>query len=170
MTGLLACPDPAWPARAQKEIARWADVLGPILLACHHIGSTSVPGLAAKPILDLLPVVGDLAALDAATPRLIGAGYEALGTFGLPGRRYFRRSGPDGTRLIHAHAYAMGDPAIARHLAFRDLLLTDPDTCAAYEKVKRSADAAAQGDISRYMQLKDTFVKEAEARALARFT
>ena len=170
MTGFLRDPDPSWTDRAAHEIAVWQDALGTALVACHHIGSTAVPDLAAKPILDLLPVVTDLDALTDATPTLVARGYEAMGAFGLPGRRYFRKSGPDDVRRVHAHAYASGDPAIARHLAFRDILRDDAATRLAYEQVKRAADVAACGDVDRYMDLKDSFIKANEARALSRYS
>ena len=165
---LLAPPDPNWPLLADAEGAVWRKALSVELIAIHHIGSTAVANLPAKPIIDLLPVASTLAALDRATPSLVAAGYEAMGPFGLHGRRYFRKSSPEGQRLIHAHAYAAGDPSIDRHLAFRDLLRRDPDIRAAYAEVKRAADAASGGDINRYMDLKDSFIKTHEALALRR--
>lgn len=161
-------PDPDWPLRAATEIKLWHDALGPTLLVCHHIGSTSVPGLVAKPIIDLLPVVTSLDALRNATPKLVAAGYEAMGPFGLAGRLYFRKSARDGTRLIQAHAYEVGDLSIARHLAFRDMLRVDPHHRAAYDALKRDADARSGGDINTYMDLKDPWIKTHEAIALQR--
>ncbi|MEL6959565.1 MAG: GrpB family protein [Pseudomonadota bacterium] len=164
---LLSPPDHSWPAQAEAAIDNLTKTLGPVLLACHHIGSTSVPGLPAKPILDLLPVVTDHATLDAHSNALLALGYEALGPFGLPGRRYFRNSAADGTRLIHAHAYEAGHPDIIRHLAFRDLLRQEPDLRHSYAEIKREADAQAGGDMARYMEYKDAFIKTHEARAVA---
>ena len=166
MTHFLHAPDPSWPDTAAKAAALWQDALGAQFIACHHIGSTAVPNLAAKPIIDLMPVATSLKALDQARPALTAAGYEAMGEFGLPGRRYFRLSGESGTRLIHAHAYAQGDRAIARHLAFRNLLRQDAQTRAAYQDLKTRADAASSGDMTRYMDLKDSFIKTHEAQAL----
>ncbi len=167
--GLLAAPDPAWAEQAEAAKAVWRQALGADFVACHHIGSTSVPDLPAKPIIDLLPVATSLSALDKATDNLIAQGYEAMGPFGLPGRRYFRKSAPTGQRLIHAHAYAARDPAIARHLAFRNLLRSDPDIRAAYAGVKRQADQHANGDMTIYMDLKDPFIKTHEGIALTLF-
>src|SRR5690242_5001551 len=80
-----------WPAAFEREAERLRRVLGDELVDVHHIGSTSVPGLAAKAIIDLLPLVRTLAAVDARTPALREAGYRDWGEFGLPGRRYFTR-------------------------------------------------------------------------------
>ncbi len=162
----LAAPDPSWPMQAKSEIERWQDVLGPKLIAAFHIGSTAVPGLVAKPIIDLLPVVESLEKLDALNPAITALGYEAMGTYGISGRRYFRKSAANGRRLIHAHAFAIGDPAIRRHVAFRDLLRSDPDISAAYQTVKIAADIAADGDMDLYINLKDGFIQMHEALAL----
>lgn len=161
--------DPHWPTRAAEEIAIWSNVLGNTLIACHHIGSTSVPDLAAKPVIDLLPVVTSLSALSANAPALVTKGYEAMGAFGLKGRLYFRKSTPTGTRLIQAHAYAEDDPSITRHLAFRDLLRADTAIRQSYEDIKRHADLSCKGDINTYMDLKDPWIKKHEQIALHRF-
>ena len=162
----LSPADTAWPMQAKLEIARWRDALDSTLIHCHHIGSTSVPGLMAKPVLDLLPVVTSVADLDAINHVITALGYEAMGEFGLPGRRYFRKNAADGTRVVQAHAYAIGDPSVRRHLAFRDLLRNDPKIRDAYQTVKVNADNAAHGDMERYITLKNNFIKTHEAIAL----
>src|SRR5262245_21633772 len=82
---------PEWPAEFHREAEKLRSLLGDALVAVHHIGSTSVPGLAAKPIIDLLPLVRELVLVDERTPALEEAGYKAWGEYGLPGRRYFTR-------------------------------------------------------------------------------
>lgn len=165
----LRDPDPDWAIRAAVEIELWSGILGAGLLASHHIGSTSVPDLAAKPVIDLLPVVASLGDVQGAVPALSKSGYEAMGAFGLEGRLYFRKTAPDGVRLVQAHVYADGDPSIARHVAFRDMLRADPEIRQAYEDVKRHADTNCNGDINTYMDLKDPWIKENEQIALARY-
>lgn len=83
--------DDAWPAHFRAEAARLAPLFGAELMALHHIGSTAVPGLAAKPVIDMMPVVRRIEAVDRAAPDLAAMGYEGLGENGLPGRRYFRK-------------------------------------------------------------------------------
>jgi hypothetical protein len=95
--------------------------LGDELVVVHHIGSTSVPGLAAKPIIDLLPEARSLVLIDELTPAFERAGYVAKGENGLQGRRYFTRD-REGYRTHNVHIYQAGDPDIERHLAFRDYL------------------------------------------------
>src|SRR3954469_1722459 len=101
--------DPAWPAAFAAEAGRIRPALGPVYVAIHHVGSTSVPELAAKPGIDMLLEVESLDALDAAADAVEGLGYEGLGEFGLAGRRYFRKQSPAGVRTHHVHAYETGD-------------------------------------------------------------
>lgn len=165
MTG-LAAPDPGWPAQAAAEADRWrATVSG--LIAVHHIGSTAVPGLPAKPILDLMPVFADTASADAARSSVEALGYDWMGPYGLEGRRYCRRSDPhNGVRLFHAHAYVQGHADIRRHLAFRDALLANGALRAAYTSVK-AACAVRHPDLGAdYGACKSGWINKAEARAL----
>lgn len=144
---------------------QWRDALGAGFVACHHIGSTAVPGLTAKPILDLIPVARDLDALDAARPAIEAMGYDWKGEFGLPGRRYCALT-QDGTRLVHAHCYAQGSPEITRHLAFRDYLRANPEVRDAYAALKAHC-AQSSIDMDSYCDCKDSWIKTHEARALA---
>src|SRR3954454_16518967 len=81
-----------WPASARRHAER-LNVLGSVLTVVHHIGSTSVPGLAAKPIIDLMPLVTDLAALDRSRRLIAEIGYEWHGPYGMKGRRYCTLTG-----------------------------------------------------------------------------
>jgi len=163
----LAVHDPDWPVRAAAEAQRWRDDLAPGLIAAHHIGSTSVSGLSAKPILDLLPVFASARAADAAAGPLRARGYECLGAFGLPGRRYARLDDPGtGARLVQAHGYVAGHPDIARHLAFRDALRADPALAAEYQAIKAQC-AARHGFGAEYSACKGPWIARVEARALA---
>jgi GrpB-like predicted nucleotidyltransferase (UPF0157 family) len=163
----FAAWSPHWAVAFEHESARWHSLLGDALLAVHHIGSTAVPGLAAKPIIDLLPVVQNLAAVDELTPQIIAAGYGAWGECGLSGRRYFTRDGGEGRRLYNIHLYAKHDPAIERHLAFRDYLISHPAFRNDYEALKRAAFAAHPSDIAAYNDAKSAWLREHEQLAVA---
>lgn len=166
---LIMAPDPAWPDMAQAEIARWHTAKLPGLLEVHHIGSTSVPGLPAKPIIDLLPVFDTLDACDQARASVESLGYEWLGPFGLPDRRYVRRDDPDtGTRLVQAHCYPAGSAEITRHLAFRDALRTNEALRVGYAAVKAHCAGRHPGDRDAYGECKSDWIAKTEARALAR--
>ncbi len=158
--------DPAWAGMFRRPAALWADVLGDAGVRIEHIGSTSVPGLLAKPVIDILIAVTDLDAVDLCIPALEARGYEAKGEYGLAGRRYFRKSDVRGVRTHHVHVYADTDPAIARHLAFRDYLRAHPDKAAEYGALKQAL--AGQGLAGEdYQTAKAGWVRRIEAEALA---
>jgi GrpB-like predicted nucleotidyltransferase (UPF0157 family) len=152
------------------EIGRWMEGV-PELLKVHHIGSTSVPGLPAKPVIDLLPVFTDAAARDRAKAAVAALGYDWLGEKGLAGRAYARRDCPEtGRRLFHAHCHAGGHPGIRRHLAFRDALRDNAALRAGYTSVK-AACAARHPDGGRdYQACKSEWIDQVEAKALQRLT
>lgn len=164
---LVVPPDPAWAGRYAAEAARIRAALAEVDVEIHHIGSTAIRGIAAKPIVDLLLEVAELAALDARSAAMSGLGYEAMGEFGLPGRRYFRRSTPDGVRLFHVHAFQRGSAEARRHLAFRDYMIAHPAAAQAYGALKQRLAREFPDDMPAYMDGKDAFVKQHEALALA---
>ncbi|MEL6807327.1 MAG: GrpB family protein [Pseudomonadota bacterium] len=166
---LLVPYDGTWPIRANDEVQRWHGAVAG-LIAVHHIGSTSVFGLPAKPILDLLPVFADAAAADASRAAVEAMGYEWMGAFGLEGRRYCRRLDPEtGDRRVHAHAYVQGHADIRRHLAFRDALRDNASLRAAYASVKAACAARHPEGGEAYGSCKSAWIAKTEARALERY-
>jgi GrpB-like predicted nucleotidyltransferase (UPF0157 family) len=162
---------PLWAAMAAAERARLQLALGPALLTVHHIGSTSIPGIRAKPIIDLIPVASDLASLDRVLPLIAALGYECLGEFGLPGRRYCRRDDPaTGGRAFQLHCYAAGSPEIDRHVAFADYLRAHPGIARDYETEKLRAAALHPGDTHAYGDAKSGWIKSVEQDALRWWT
>jgi GrpB-like predicted nucleotidyltransferase (UPF0157 family) len=165
---VLAPYDDAWPEMA----ARYASILytlAPNLVAVHHIGSTSIPGLAAKPIIDLMPVVMDLSKLDEQTPQVTALGLEWHGELGIVGRRYCTRSDENGRRLAQLHFFEAGSLNIARHLAFRDYLRAHHAVADAYEQEKRRARDLYPNDSHAYGDEKTAWIAAKEAEALAWF-
>jgi GrpB-like predicted nucleotidyltransferase (UPF0157 family) len=156
-----------WAERARAEIARLHRALSSVLVTVHHIGSTSIPGIMAKPIVDLIPVVTDLDSLDRIMPAVKSIGYECLGEFGLPGRRYCRRNDPvTGKRAYQLHCYAEGWPEIDRHLAFASYLRTHPAIAKEYEAEKIRAAALHPDDTYKYNDAKNDWIKLIERDAL----
>ena len=165
---LLHPPDTTWPKRASDEIALLVEAT-PGLMTIHHIGSTSVSGLPAKPIIDLVPVFENSKAQMNAKSVFEALGYEWVGEYGLPGRSYARKTDRNtGTRLVHAHGYVQGHRDIARHLAFRDALRVNASLRAAYTSVKASCAARHPEGGAAYGECKSDWINKAEARALAR--
>ena len=157
--------DPAWPALFAAEAARIRDALGASLpAAVEHMGSTAVPGLAAKPVLDLLIGYPPDAAVAPYVAALVRAGYVHRGEQGIPGREYFRLGAP---RTHHVHVAVQGGSFWQEHLAFRDALRAEPALRDAYAALKRELARRHPHDRERYTEGKTAFVREVVARALA---
>ena len=158
--------DPTWSVKAEQEAHRLQNTLGDIVVAIHHIGSTAIPGIYAKPIIDILLEVDELEHLDQRVPAMEILGYESMGEYGIPERRYFRKNNQHGIRTYQVHAFKAGSDAGERHLAFRDYLIAHPDAAQAYSALKRTQAAEHPDDIQAYMDGKDPFIKEHEAKAI----
>ena len=163
----LAPPDPEWAERAASEASRLKAALGGVLVAVHHVGSTAIPSILAKPIIDLIPEVTDLGGLDAGREAVEALGYSWWGEYGIPGRRYCVLSdAKTGKRLVQLHCFASGSPHIVRHLAFRDHLTRHPEIARAYEAVKRRARDLHPDDLHAYTEEKAAWIRATEAAAL----
>ncbi len=157
--------DPIWPAKFAAEAARLHEILGAEIMAVHHIGSTSVPGIKAKPIIDILLEVRDITRIDAYNAQMEAYGYLSFGEYGLPRRRYFPRN-VNGRRVAHIHSWQSGDPEIGRHLAFRDYLRTHPIAAAEYGALKAQLAVQFCNDRDGYLTGKHDFVVAMERKAL----
>lgn len=157
--------DPQWPGAFAREAARLADALGDVPVELHHMGSTAVPGLEAKPVIDILAVVPRVEALDDRGAAFASLGYEAMGEFGIVGRRYFRKNDDTGRRTHQVHAFSAGSAEILRHLDFRDYLRAHSDVRDAYASLKRRLAAECVDDMQYYSEGKTRFIRDIERRA-----
>ncbi len=155
---------PHWRQEFESEAAQITAALGAGVVAVHHVGSTAIPGIYAKPVLDLLLVVQSVDALDVRQPEMEALGYEARGEYGIPGRRFFRRDNEAGDRTHQIHAFENGSPQIAQHLAFRDYMIAHPETAQEYSDLKRRLAAEHPNDSKAYMDGKDAFIQEIDRR------
>jgi len=157
--------DEAWPRVFLQVRAELASALGAASSRIDHVGSTSVPGLAAKPIIDILVETPSLSLIDAAIPEMVGLGYEARGEYGIEGRRYFSRPGGPGLK-VQVHAYESVHPALARHVLFRDYLRAHPTEAERYGEVKLALASQHAGDRDAYQAAKADFIGRVETRAV----
>lgn len=164
--GFLARYDPKWVDQFGAEAERISGILGPAVAAIHHVGSTAIPGILAKPVIDVLVEAASLAAVDGKAPALEALGYEAKGEYGIPGRRYFRKEDGAGVRRYHMHVFKSGSDAAARHLAFRDYLRAHPKVAREYSGLKHRL--ARQHPMTRnaYQAGKAPFIEATLERAL----
>jgi NAD-dependent deacetylase len=157
--------DPAWPRLYQEEAARVHAALGEDVVAIEHMGSTGVPGLAAKPVIDVSVGLRRLELSPDQIAAVEALGYEYLGENGLPGRLFFRRS-EAGRRTHHLHLVQVNGEHWHRHRAFRDYLRAHPDEVERYaaEKLKLAAEASTHGD---YWERKQAYAEALFERARA---
>jgi GrpB-like predicted nucleotidyltransferase (UPF0157 family) len=155
--------DPSWAELYERERTALAPVFDGDLLGIEHIGSTSVPDLCAKPIVDVLVGLRELALTPAQIDAMERLGYEYLGEHGLPGRLFFRKD----PRTHHVHVVRHGGEHWERQLTFRDALRNDAEERRRYDEFKRRL--AAEGHPREtYTELKTPFIREVEERARAR--
>ncbi|MCF8566236.1 GrpB family protein [Alicyclobacillus tolerans] len=154
-----------WVSLFQQEADKLKRMLGDELIEIYHIGSTSVPQLHAKPIIDIMPVVRNIDRIDTYNSQMELIGYECMGEFGIPGRRYFRKGGDK--RTHHVHVFEVDDNNVQRHLAFRDYLRTHLDDATRYASLKRDLAEKFPNDIQAYMDGKNALVKDIEKKAVA---
>lgn len=158
--------DPAWPGIFRQEAEIIQVILGANLINLHHVGSTAIPDLAAKPTIDMLIEVNNLATLDACNPTMVQIGYLPKGENGIPGRRYFQKLAGE-MHLFHIHAFEKGHPDLARHLAFRDYLRAHPHEARAYQGMKQGLAARFPYEPQAYTSGKTDFIQAMNQRASA---
>jgi GrpB-like predicted nucleotidyltransferase (UPF0157 family) len=156
---VLAPPDPAWPEMFAVERQRLLDALPRRFIAIEHFGSTAVPGLLAKPVIDMLAGLATIAEAASLIVPLGDLGYHYPIEFNatLSDRKWLMRQ-RQGRRTHHLHLVTYGDTCWARELRFRDVLLGDPDLAAQYASHKSELAAAYANDRERYTAAKGEFI------------
>jgi putative glutamine amidotransferase len=163
----LADHDPAWAGQFEGESRRIVDALpADLVVRIDHVGSTAVPGLAAKPVVDIQLSLRAMAPRDAYVEPLRGLGYGWVADPWDDEHEYFSMGRDDGRRF-QIHACLAGGPWERRHLAFRDALRADPELARRYEGLKRSLAAEHPRDIFAYVDGKTPFIRDVEARSAA---
>jgi len=159
---LIVESDPSWPDIFRREADRIVSLLGSRALRIEHIGSTSVPGLAAKPIIDILLVVGDSSDEHTYLPSLESAGY-SLHIREKDWHEHRMLKGPDTD--INLHVLSSGCPEINRLLIFRDWLRSNAADCALYERSKRDLAKRGWKQVQDYADAKAVVIEQILARA-----
>jgi len=154
--------DPRWPSLYEEEKARILGLLGDIVLDIQHVGSTAVPGLGAKPIIDIVVAVPHLAAVDECIQPLTALGYEFKGEAGVPGRLFLGKGAP---RTHHLHMVRHDSDLWKYYILFRDFLRTHPDEARQYHELKKQLAARFGADREAYTEGKTQFIESVLARA-----
>ena len=157
--------DPRWQDAFEAEAKHVAAALGENVGAIHHIGSTAISNIYAKPVVDLLVEVRDITEVDGRSSAMESLGYEVKGEFGIPGRRYFRKDNQEGIRTHQIHAFEASSTEVERHLAFRDYMIAHLGDAQRYSKLKRKLAEEHPQSMDEYMDGKNGFIKEMDRRA-----
>ena len=150
--------DPLWPEQFETLRSRIAQVLHGLTTAIEHVGSTAIPGLAAKPIIDIDILLRTEADFPLVRARLALLGYEHQGELGVAGREAFRT--PPGQLAHHLYVCPPGGREYSRHIAFRDYLRSHPEEASAYAALKRKLADESAHDREAYTQGKTEFVRQ----------
>jgi GrpB-like predicted nucleotidyltransferase (UPF0157 family) len=162
-TVVLVPYDEAWPSLFAEERARIERALGSRAERVEHVGSTAVPGLPAKPILDIMVCVRSLREAECCIRPLEQLYYDYRGEAGVPGRLFFRKGDP---RSHHLHVTPIGGKFWERHLVFRDYLRAHPETALEYAQLKHRLAGRFRRDRAAYTEAKTDFISEVVRRAL----
>jgi GrpB-like predicted nucleotidyltransferase (UPF0157 family) len=159
-TVVLVDYDPSWPTRFETARAELLAVLNPAPILIEHMGSTAVPGLMAKPVIDIIVQVADMQPIHDSIPTLASLGYEFRPAISMPERLFLRRYGAEGTRAFHLHVHTDASD-VKRHLIFRDLLRADDRLRRDYLALKTSLADQFRSEPHAYANAKNHFVDAA---------
>jgi len=135
-------------------------VLGQLAVKVEHVGSTSVQGLSAKPIIDIDVVIKDYSVLESVISALGKIGYQHEGNLGIVGREAFKYDNKEHLRKYHLYVCPEDSPELKRHIAFRDYLKTHPDAVRKYSRIKEEGAELYPYDIDRYIEHKSPFIEK----------
>jgi GrpB-like predicted nucleotidyltransferase (UPF0157 family) len=160
--------DPRWPEQFARLRDRAQSAMGELAVSIEHVGSTAVPGLPAKPVIDMVVVIASDEDLPEAIERLAVIGYSARGDLGVPGREAF--SWPEGETRHHLYVSPTTSEELRAQVRFRDLLLSDPRLAANYVALKRELAATYRDDRPSYTDGKTDFIAAALGSSSAELT
>lgn len=157
---------PEWPALFLEEKRALEEALAPHDVVIEHVGSTSVPGLAAKPIIDIMIGVHDFSLIDSFVPPIVALGYDYIAKYEdvMPFRRYLRKMRGE-RNTHHIHMVAFGEEFWQRHILFRDYLRNNLDAVEQYAALKRELAEREWDHMNDYATAKTEFIRSVERRA-----
>ena len=155
-----------WKGMYKEESEKIKNILSDIIIDIHHIGSTAIPGIKAKPLIDMLVEVKDIEAVDQYNNKMEEFGYEVMGEYGIPKRRFFRKGGDK--RTHHIHIFQVGNEEIERHIKFKEYLIAHPDKAREYSRLKEELANKYTYDVDNYTNRKSNFIQEIDRKVKLR--
>jgi GrpB-like predicted nucleotidyltransferase (UPF0157 family) len=156
--------DPKWIAQFTNEAALLKRLFGKVASNIHHIGSSSIPDIKAKPVIDILITTQDLRKVDTLDEEMESLGYLVGGEFGLSGRRFYCK-GDDAHCHVHVHIYEANHPSVGKYLLFRDYMINHPNDAKAYELLKTDLAKKYPNNRTKYTESKSIFIAEIFTKA-----
>ncbi|WP_374967239.1 GrpB family protein [Lysinibacillus sp. RS5] len=153
-----------WKLMFEEEVKILKAIFGDEITSFEHFGSTSIPGMKAKPVIDMMCIVNEIEKIDSYNEQMKLMQYDIAGEWGIEGRRLFRKGGEN--RTHHIHFYQSDNPQIKRHIVFRDYLLANPEEASRYSQFKEAL-ANKYESTRDYSPAKKAFVSAMEKKALA---
>ncbi|QQS21340.1 MAG: GrpB family protein [Candidatus Moraniibacteriota bacterium] len=151
--------DPEWQKYFESEKRVLSGIFGKAALSLEHIGGTSVPGLSAKPIVDILVTLSSLDSLSEFRTLLSCSGYRSLGSYGMPESELFIRES-DGLRKVNLHIFPDNHPHVREMILLRDFFRSHPQSAQEYSILKRTLAAKYPNDSSSYRREKDLWMRD----------
>ncbi len=155
--------NPQWKLEYEKEAAKLSDILKDEIVSIHHIGSTAIPGISAKPVIDIMIEVRDISKIDSYNSHMEVLDYIVRGEGGMAGRRFFMKGLYN--RTHHVHIFQTGNPELAKHLIFRDYMIEHSDEAKSYERLKQELAESFRLDSVGHVNGKDAFIKDIDKKA-----
>lgn len=152
-----------WLLMFQKESERLEDIFGGLILNIHHIGSTAIPYINAKPVIDIMIEVINIGEVDKFNHQMEQLGYIAYGENGIHNRRFFSKGGNN--RTHHVHIFEQGNSEIIRHIAFRDYMIAHQEEAQKYSQLKQSLADKYPTNIEMYIEGKNDYIKSIDKKA-----
>ena len=149
-----------WKQDFLKIKAELTNALGQLVIGIEHVGSTSVQGLSAKPIIDIDVIIKDFTILEDVISALRKIGYQHEGNLGIAGREAFKYDGKEHLQKHHLYVCPEDSPELKRHIAFRDYLRTHPNAVQKYSHIKEEGAKQYPDDIERYIEHKSPFIEK----------
>ena len=150
----------AWEQNFRQIKAELQEALGELALRIEHVGSTAVPGLSAKPIIDIDVVIRDRSLLCSVISRLEATGYQYEGDLGISGREAFTYEGKDHLQKHHLYVCPEDSAELRRHLLFRDYLRSHPEAVKEYSQIKEEGALLYPEDIDKYIEYKSPYIEK----------
>lgn len=159
----VSSPRKEWSLMFQEECGKLKNTFGNLVVNIYHIGSTAIPNIKAKPVIDIMIEVINIDEVDKFNHQMEQLGYITFGENGIPNRRFFSKGGDN--RTHHIHIFEQGNSEITRHIVFRDYMIAHPEEAQKYSQLKQNLADKYPTNIEMYIEGKNDYIKSIDTKA-----